>query len=452
MPGYNAFGLGQLSLEGTAPETTMGGGQLVTLTQQSGVMGPEVPNPNLYALMATPAFLTSVQFQEGAIIRHSEFVAPSRRCTKTPSTIIHSCPTFLSYFSMPFKYWRGSISYQLFFFCSNFTSARFRVTWTPEQGDPVDIDGQQGNIMSKVIEVSGDTHSTITVPYAKPELWTLMSKGNHAHVLADSYGTGMNGNIQIDLMSISSVSSSPVVNLAIYTHAGPDFQVGRYTPDVFNATIISGDRTAIFRSEGSESGSPPSASVWDYATIADPIAIGSGLDVSGYSQSEKYSDLCSLMKRFHRVVPFPNPLIGHDVVLPPKQDNFQDGSRDATVHFLSCFKYWRGGLRVQAMRTVDAANQLTTLATSDAIQLIGNPGTYGLTIRVKMPWYHETPFEIVEATNTYTQTFTYLDAANSLPFFLWAFADDVGVSGLFSPPIFHLEIVPALVTTSPTMT
>lgn len=427
-PSYNAFGSGQLGIEGTAPEITLGAGQLVTLSQQAGTMGPGVPNPSLHSCLATPGYLDYRTFNN-ASVKYSWSVGPMVHWP--PSVNFTQEPTFLGYFSMPFRYWRGAITYQIFFFCSTFTSARFRITWTPDTNGAVNVAGQQGNIMSKVVEVRGDTMTTVTIPYAKPALWS------EVHVPGEQYRyrDHANGVIQIDRINASSVVADPLISAVLYVHGGPDYQVGRYRSKMFNTSLVSGETRRKFVIQG-EPGESNSAFIWDYTDASDPISGATGLEVSGYAQAEQYSDICSLFKRMHATLPTPITF------LPPTLASYLDGSEDPVNQMLNCFKYFRGSVRMQFVRDSSAVNRWATIG-CDSATLTGNPGGFGLVLRTKLPWFSRYPFLRVTGFSGHPDIWiSYLDEIVSSPKGLWSFGDDVGVSGLFSPPELQSTVNP----------
>jgi hypothetical protein len=425
-PTYDAYGSGQLNIEGVANEVTLGASQLSMLSQQQGVMGPGVPNPSLKACLATPGYLLAHDFSDSLLRKHW-FVTPY---AFAPVDGTHFAPTFLNYFSLPFQFWRGSITYQVFFFCSNFTSARFRLTWSPFHTAAVPILNQTGNIMSKVVEVRGDTHTTVTVPYAKPELWSTIQKAGD---LID-HRTQDNGVFQIDRMSISSVAVDPIVSMLVYAHAGPDYQVGRYVTEIFQTSNVSSQTKRRFVSEG-EGDEKLCAAVWEYAEVSDPITTSVGIEVSGFAQSESYEDLCSLFKRFHQTTFYGS---GTPATLPPSLDNHLGGSNSPVLALLNCFRYFRGGIRAQFIRDATGANSTMTIQSSKGVFVHGNPGTFGAVFRVKMPWFGPIPFRKTELNITLGQPVTVLTTGTCV--LLWAFSDDIGVSGLFSPPLLHVTI------------
>jgi hypothetical protein len=424
-PVYSKPGMGQLTITGSCPEVVLGSTGTSMLTQQEGSMGPGVPNPNLYSIMRTPAYLNQQVFNA---------TTPTFAINVTPKAFAlagsDNAPTFCAYFCQPFAYWRGSLTYQLFFIASAFTSARIRVTWTPEAANPVVIAGQQGNIISRVIEIRGDTHSAVTVPYAKPELWSeLWETGGTVNAK-----TQENGVLQFDIISISGIAASPSFEMLVYQHAGPDFQVGRYSPKLFQTSTVTGQVRRFYVAEGSNEETGFQASVWEYSDVHKPIIDSVGLEVSGYAQSEEYADIASLLKRFHRTTFGNSP--GTGSFFPPVSGVYLDGSRDPVSLMANCFRYYRGGIRLQYVRNSTAANKHLYLFTDNDISMDVNQGTVDTTIRVNIPWFSPYPFVKKNITLPGASQFGVVTEAGETPgILLWAFADDVGVSALFSPPI-----------------
>lgn len=427
----HSFGQGQMDINGVATEVVFGAAQSSSLSQQAGVMGDSVPNPSLGSLLRTPGYHGQVDFHAA---NTSTWWSVTPVITPTLGSNKYA-PPYLTYFSMPFAYWRGSITYQVFFYCSSFTSARFRITWIPNHNGASVLTNQQGNIMSRVVEVRGDTHTTVTVPYAKPELWSDIQELGEAV----SYVEMNNGTLQIDRISVSSIVTDPYITAVVYAHGGPDFEVGRYSPQMFETSTVTAQQRRQFVVQGEEMDAP-SNFVWDYADVSHPIYESSAISVGGYAQSEVYSDFCSLLKRFHKV--YFDGATGN-VSLPPITP-LEDWSRDPITLLSCCFRYWRGGLRCMLLRPSNSANTVVTVLGDHAMFVRDNTGSFDLNVPFCIPYYDNTPFRKTgyESVPKTIVTASEPEAGTTTWAAQWCFADDVGVSGLFSPMIL-------LVTTNP---
>lgn len=113
-----------------------------------------------------------------------------------------------------FKFWRGSIKY-LFHFCvPAFYSFRVRIS--------VYINhtvGNYGDVMSRIIDVKGDTWEGVTIPYLHTTTWCDVDEG-----MAEQ-------RVRIELLTPiigSSDPGAPIVYVNVFRAAGEDFQFSGY--------------------------------------------------------------------------------------------------------------------------------------------------------------------------------------------------------------------------------
>lgn len=425
-PVVRQFGPSQLQTTGVDDVKVMGVSQTSYLTQQKGVMGDDVPNPTLRGVLQTPGHLFD-EFLTETTPQFGWYVDPITY--SKPLTIPRYSLPFLAYGSLPFSYWRGSITYQIFFFASTFVSARVRLTWIPRATGLTDLTvggPQQGNVISKVVEIRGDTHTTVTIPYAKPELWSVIRNPEES-----ATQDRVNGFFQMDLISISSIGPSPKVNFVAYTHAGPDYSVAGFQEYLVPSNY--------YFMQGAEEEKGVSAAVWEYSTVHDPIIESTGLEVGGYAQPEMYEDVCTLLKRPHYLSVVSG--INAQQPLPPIRGiNLVDnGSRDPTSFLMSMFRYWRGSVNLYVIRKATEANKpwefqypIEKTGTGN-LTVIDNPGTFDLTARFNLPWFSQYPF--ARTSKTTARVAGVIPDPTTVDSMLYSMGDDVGLSGLFSPPI-----------------
>jgi len=68
-----------------------------------------------------------------------------------------------------FRYWRGSIKYLLHFCVPSFYAFRVQIQLEDQNASAI---VQTGDIMSKIVDIKGDTTVTLSVPYMRTHTWT----------------------------------------------------------------------------------------------------------------------------------------------------------------------------------------------------------------------------------------------------------------------------------------
>lgn len=145
-----------------------------------------------------------------------------------------------------FAYWRGSMKYKFLFTCSKFTTARVRISWSPENEPlPANYDG---DVVSKVVDIMGDTEVSFTVPYLD-NLHMMTTQSRFASV---------NGQIMITVLN-RPVGGDDLQSTKIYfagfIACGEDFELYQYVgipkneiyqPDVDSQSSMISDFSKIF--------------------------------------------------------------------------------------------------------------------------------------------------------------------------------------------------------------
>lgn len=106
---------------------------------------------------------------------YSSTTSVGTRITKFPvNTIFASTgytPAYHDVIRSMFQYWRGGIKVKLELACSTFFSSRIRIVYAANDnlsGIPL---FDQGNVISQIVDVRGDTNVTFTVPYLAATRW-----------------------------------------------------------------------------------------------------------------------------------------------------------------------------------------------------------------------------------------------------------------------------------------
>jgi hypothetical protein len=119
------------------------------------------------------------------------------------------------------RYWRGGMKYSLRFFTSNFISGRLRIVWMPTMV-PSSIATEEGNIISEVIDITGDTTFDFTIPYCHSR---PMLRCGYNTTFSTDFGGYVNGTIGLypvtDLVTATPATEASV-DVVIYASGGED--------------------------------------------------------------------------------------------------------------------------------------------------------------------------------------------------------------------------------------
>jgi hypothetical protein len=130
---------------------------------------------------------------------------------------IRICPTLLSWTSHPFKYWRGSLRYDVQITCSNFHSGRLRVLFQPKNSGVVSGFDYQ-NTINRIVDIQTETDFSFTIPYISDKPWSYINSGG----IEDTTGF-----IEFSVVNDLTHTTLPVpeVYVNVWVSAGPDFQL-----------------------------------------------------------------------------------------------------------------------------------------------------------------------------------------------------------------------------------
>lgn len=144
------------------------------------------------------------------------------RIPSHPQQFLTTDPDYLAFASSMYTYFRGSIKYYFQFVGTAFYSLRVRISivYAPNPASTTIPDPTP--YTSKVIDVKGDTSTTLTVPFLTPQAWLPTS-------VASTFNTSL-PYIYIESLTPVLGSSSPgtaLYYLNIWRSAGSDFQLAQ---------------------------------------------------------------------------------------------------------------------------------------------------------------------------------------------------------------------------------
>jgi hypothetical protein len=155
------------------------------------------------------------------------YVTPSTCYTtrNTGSTLAIAANTPVSAVASQFKYWRGPMKYRGEIVCSKFLSGRLRIGWHPTFGEiPAvgsTIGSGEGDIISEVIDFTGDTSFNFTIPFLSSFLYL---RCNDSLTKSED---GSNGGISFSIVNpcvANQTTSSTTVYVNLYCAAGEGMQ------------------------------------------------------------------------------------------------------------------------------------------------------------------------------------------------------------------------------------
>lgn len=144
-----------------------------------------------------------------------------------------------------FMFWRGSVKYLLLFSCSSYTSARVRIEWLPK-ADVADSEHNEGDTISQVVDICGDTNTKVTVPFFSRDVYTHTPRTNTDTV-------GNSGFLRCTLLNAVSTfdesQTDPEIQLSVFVAAGPDidFTIPYVAPVL--TPVAEGDLADVFATQ-----------------------------------------------------------------------------------------------------------------------------------------------------------------------------------------------------------
>lgn len=131
----------------------------------------------LSSLSAVPTFLGSITIDSTAKIGELARLGVTPVCARYANASLPDHvgneieTTLLSYVALPFRYWRGNITYHFDVVASAFHSLRLMVAWVPQSVYTSMSSDILTNCINKVVDVNGDMQFDFVVPYQLPTEW-----------------------------------------------------------------------------------------------------------------------------------------------------------------------------------------------------------------------------------------------------------------------------------------
>lgn len=174
-------------------------------------------------LLSIPTLLTITPITANMVPGFIFSRIPVNPCYGPPGTVT-SEPTRLAFISNYFTYWRGSMNFAVQISAGSFSSCRLRVSWHPNYDDlPVDLADGEGDYISHVIDITGDTLYKFSIPYLQSALYQRTSLPSQAAAIDTTNGVLMFSVVN-PLRTIDSVVTNAIY-VNIWSAAGPGFEL-----------------------------------------------------------------------------------------------------------------------------------------------------------------------------------------------------------------------------------
>lgn len=264
-------------------------------------------------------------------------------------------PTPLANLASFFKFWRGSIKFHIMFTCSRFTTARVRITWLP---DPTFIASivaaEEGDTVNKIVDITGDTSVSITVPYLKDTYWADVLDPQIANDPEITSWFGFNGQLVVTVVN-PAVQSQDGETTEIFMHTfisgGEDFEVAKpasiwegYEDGTIMPSLVKPKKNR-FKAQSGSNASMSTDMRTLFSTPFETLVPAKTTIPKGIHMGERIDNFLTLIKRYDHYANV--ALLGAEStnIYCPWILNFGEMTRWARV--LRSFLFARGSYRVK---------------------------------------------------------------------------------------------------------
>jgi hypothetical protein len=400
-----------------------------------------------------PGLVALGYFDNSNPIGYKPFVLP---CTPTFCASSNSGTNYYYYLTpvgnlaSHFGFWRGGLKYMIKFTASRYASARVRITWLPDPTFSASLaSNQEGDTVNRVVDITGDTETSFTIPWLREQYWTEVITPKNAIDVPIETWDGFNGQVVCTILNPvvnASDSVSSRIYFAVYLSGAEDFDVA--TPvglwDTFqDGTILPtlpANKLIIDRPQEEEklvgqmsTGNVSTDIVKIFEMPFEPLIPAKVCIPDNIHMGERVQSWTELIKR---------PSLANaqtDFSIGVEQNPWDLTAMDYTRFQRVCrtFQFRRGSIRVKAKCIMKIAVYIyaANLAQLDDHTLVNIPAFIerGLTtmsfsqkrfIEFQIPYY--SPYNMV--CESFTHEKTYLPS-----FFLWATdSDDALMSTKFT--------------------
>lgn len=276
-------------------------------------------------------------------------------------------PSFLTFASCAFVYWRGSITFTLKFIKTKFHSGRCRIFFQPG-ATAFDAENADYNY-SQVIDIRSETDVKFSVPYVSVKPWSRMSDQGTLNVTGTFYVQVLN-----DLRAVSTVSQS--IDVLVEVSAGSDFELAAPTSPMIQPVIItsstSSSRTRNFLNRLKAQVGEEDTREDEQSNVVNADQMGEKLDMGNWNLNlamigEKCLSLRQLYKRSSQSASVTLTESGSISIFPFAPRLFDvrttTGTTTATPssfmdYFNNLFAFWRGSVNIKVFSEALTSNRV----------------------------------------------------------------------------------------------
>lgn len=412
-----------------------------------GILGDHNPQPSLLSIMMKPSLVLNTSFTSATTtdnLLFELFCAPMG--AKVASNVNGSGEdqwqlSYAAYYSQFAKYWRGSVRFQLRFVTSSFITARVRISHVNEALSSA-ISVVSGDLVSRVVDIVGDTTVEVLVPYLTYEYY-VPCRHPSDYVPFDDVGQ-----LQVHLVNpvtTSDDSVSPTIYCSVWQSVGPDFRLMGYRDQLRPETNLY-KRPAVVPPKSKARVKTTTA---EFITQCDMISEFKtkkfhGLQPASYMpeaalvNGEDFGTLQNLLHRYGLKTTSTSPPISgvSFPILPVWDDNIRVDQHAALV---APFQFMRGAGRMYVVPEID-----TVFLPGDTPYSLGtnSPLEAGVAffgsnscIHAEVPWYDFRAFietnPVMDASRFDNVLF---DSSVVDPTVIYAVGDDFSVGSLLCVP------------------
>jgi len=157
------------------------------------------------------------------------------------------CPTHLCNIAMQFTYFHGGLKFMFKFVCSKFTSTRVRLVHFMDVAVPPATFSEGGNVISKIIDITGETTVCITVPYIS-EFPYLAVRHDLKSAPTQGFAFGTFAMYLVNKVIIPDIASDSTVNFNVWLAGAEDMEFARPSTQYLNiALTVPADKSGAKR-------------------------------------------------------------------------------------------------------------------------------------------------------------------------------------------------------------
>lgn len=227
-------------------------------------------------------------------------------------------PDYFYSVAKAFRYWRGSIKYSFYFVMPQFYSCRARILLHNLQADPVEL----GDVISKIVDLKGETWVDIMVPYLRPTTWVETKQDAVAAYYPRIY-------VQLECAINGCSTETPLIFCNVFRAAGEDTSFAQLMNPAEHLDSFQVKSQTSLRTH--------------FSKAFDGIAGKTTQSVErGFCMPETAGTVSDCMRRHGRHVPDTQYGLTYPTAVSDANPAYPFVSQEPFNYFASHFLFWRG--------------------------------------------------------------------------------------------------------------